>query len=61
MRNIILAYVYNIITESEKEIFEALSLTESDKNLHTEDLSEHEESELQEVGLFNKPEGGEIT
>lgn len=57
MRNIILAYVYNIITESEKEIFEALSLTESDKNLHTEDLSEHEESELQEVGLFNKPEG----
>ena len=31
MKNIILSYVYNILSENEKEVFEAITLTDSDK------------------------------
>ena len=36
MKNIVLSYVYNIISEKDKEIYEALSLTDSDEKEDTE-------------------------
>lgn len=56
MRNIVLAYVYNILTESEKEIFDALSLTESDGELHDMDEFDSEKLELQEFNSLDEPE-----
>ena len=56
MRNIVLAYVYNILTESEKEIFDALSLTESDGELHDMGEFDSEKLELQEFNSLDEPE-----
>ncbi|MFC2331401.1 MAG: PilZ domain-containing protein [Treponema sp.] len=60
MRNIILAYVYNILTESEKEIFDALSLTESDGEVYDEVEAESEKLPVHEFNSFDESEEPEV-
>ena len=60
MRNIILAYVYNILTESEKEIFDALSLTEFDGEVYDEVEAESEKLPVHEFNSFDESEEPEV-
>lgn len=49
MKNIVLSYVYNILPEKEKEIYDALALTDSDENNETKVTDESMTVDTDEV------------
>ena len=54
MKNIVLSYVYNILPEKEKEIYDALALTDSDENSENKLMTDKVYDETEEINAANK-------
>lgn len=61
MKNEVLRYVYNMLPQREKEIYDALSLTETDENNENENVKGQNQSKNENISEVKKDEANSVT